>query len=286
MNCGVAINKLGTQAREAGVSEQDRLEIMQTAAAEMVKYDEAQLAAAEHHKVFARAVDASTDAQRAQTAEAGRWQGQADEYARKTDRAAKKMSDLADATDDETNAYKELSDQISGDQAMLDLADQLDDVRTAGDEAYAAQAEANKAIKSNAKDATDKQREAEQAMRDYQSTVNATKQDIINLGATANATPLEIETALKKVDSGDLAGAKADAEAWSKRNPVQLSAELRVQLIRALGAGLGTIQTATGTGTSVTNVTQVLPRGWHGDALGEAAGAARRSGGLFQRARR
>jgi hypothetical protein len=253
MNGGVAINKLGTQARDAGVSEEKRLEIMQTAAAEMVKYDQAQTAAAEHNKVFARSVDTATDAQRAHTAEAARYQGQADEYARKVDRVAKKMSDLAEATDDETNAYKALSDQISGDQAMLDLADQLDDVRTAGDDAYAAQAAANQAIKTNAKDATEKQREAEQAMRDYQSAVNATKQDIINLGATANATPLEISTALAKVDQGDLAGAKADAEAWSKRNPVQLSAELRVQLIRALGAGLGTVQVAAG-GTSTTTV--------------------------------
>jgi len=156
-------------------------------------------------------------------------------------------------------AYQELSDTISGDQAFIDLEDQIAAVEDAGNAAIVAQKEANDARRTGAKDATDQQREAEASMRAYQTAVNQTKDDIIHLAATAGANPVELKAALDKVDQGDLNGAKADAEAWSRRNPIVLTAEMRVALIRALGSGLGpavivpTITTGSAPTTTVNN---------------------------------
>ncbi len=174
---------------------------------------------------------------------------------------ADKIGDGVRGLRDMTGAYQKLSDEIAGDQAWIDLADQIDNVTEAGGEAMTAQAEADKARASGAKDAADKQRDADQAMRDYRTQINQTKDDIINLAATAGANPVQLKAALDKVDQGDLNGAKADAEAWSKRNPVVLTAELRVALIKALGSGLGPAIVVPGSATQsapTTNVTQFL----------------------------
>ncbi len=140
-----------------------------------------------------------------------------------------RIGKAADKTDDLTDAYTALSAEISSDQSMIDLADQIDAVTDAGNTAIQAQKDADTARRQGAKDATDQQRAAEQAMRDYQTAVNQTKEDIIKIAETAKVSPVELKATLDKVDQGDLAGAKADAEAWSKRNPVQLQAELDIQ---------------------------------------------------------
>jgi predicted nucleic acid-binding Zn-ribbon protein len=187
----------------------------------------------------------------------------ADGLADSLGKAGKKTADL-------TGAYERLSDQISSDQAMIDLADQIDAVTEAGDAAIQAQKDANDAIRQGAEDATAKQRDAEQAMRDYQTAVNQTKQDIINLATTANVSPVELKATLDKVDQGDLAGAKADAESWSKRNPIELTVKLS-----DIGAALKKAgANATGTVTT-TNITQFL-----------AAPDARRQAAQLQRTAR
>lgn len=169
------------------------------------------------------------------------------------DKFADKIGDGVRGLRDMTGQYQKLSDEIAGDQAWIDLADQIDSVTQAGKDAMTAQADADKARASGARDAADKQREADQAMRDYQTQINQTKQDIIDLAATAGANPVQLKAALDKVDRGDLAGAKADAEAWSRQNPVVLSAELRVALIRALGSGLGPAVIVPGSTQSTVN---------------------------------
>jgi len=170
------------------------------------------------------------------------------------DRGAKgladSLGDAVDKTDALAGSYQHLSDQISGDQSMIDLEDQIAAVTDAGNAAIQAQKDANDAIKKNASDATDKQREAEAAMRDYETQVNNAKQAIIDMAAAAHVNPVELKATLDKVDQGDLAGATADAEAWSRRNPVDLTAQIDIRkAIAMLGAGLGK---ATGTTTTVT----------------------------------
>jgi predicted nucleic acid-binding Zn-ribbon protein len=232
---GSLTKEWGAAQREAGASGEDMVAVMNaiaTAAGNLNKAEDAQAANAKVFGDTAKQVNLFNDA--------------TDEMRNKlvgADKAAGglavRLGTAAGKTAALESAYQSLSDQVSNDQAMLDLADQIDAVTDAGNAAIQAQKDANAAIKQNASDATEKQREAEAAMRDYQSAVNATKQDIINLAASAGANPVELKTALDKVDQGDLNGAKADAEAWSRRNPVVLTAELRVALIKALGSGLG-----------------------------------------------
>jgi hypothetical protein len=165
-----------------------------------------------------------------------------------------RIGKAADKTHDLEDAYRDLSDQISNDQAMIDLADQIDAVTEAGNTAITAQHEADEARRKGAKDATDQQHEAEQAMRDYQTAVNQTKQDIINLAEQAKVSPVELKATLDKVDAGDLAGAKADAEAWSKRNPVQLQAELDLtKILKSIPIIGGILKIQPGAATTTNN---------------------------------
>lgn len=140
------------------------------------------------------------------------------------------------------------------------------------------------------------------AMSNAQQGVNLTadevldlKGDIINLAETAKAHPAEVKSTLDKIDRGDLAGVKADAEGYYARAPVQVTATLKVtDVIRNVAAGVfgggggpaGTAASRAPAVSSVVNVTQYLPRGWRGDALAAAGDAARRSGGLYRRNRR
>lgn len=113
------------------------------------------------------------------------------------------------------------------------------------------------------------------------------KQSILDVATAAKATPIEVKAAMDKIDQGDLAGAKADAEAWFQRHPVNITAAIRpTSTGTGPGGGggvpLGLAAPVPAT-TSVINVTQYLPRGFRGDALTSARHAARRSGGLYQR---
>jgi hypothetical protein len=182
-----------------------------------------------------------------------------------------RIGKAADATHDLETAYQDLSDQISNDQAMIDLADQIDAVTDAGNTAIQAQKDADEARKKGAKDAADKQHEAEQAMRDYQTAVNQTKEDIIHLAETAKVSPVELKATLDKVDAGDLAGAKADAEAWSRRNPVQLQAELDLtKILKSIPIIGGILKIQPSPGVATTNNFLAAP-----DARRQAAAMAR-----------
>ena len=225
---------------------------------------------------------------KALNAEAGRYQAQADQAKGSTKGLTDGLKGLADAADRAQQKYDDLEGSLSQDQAYIDLANQIDAVTTAGDDAIKAQQDANEAIKKNAKDATEKQREAEQAMRDYQSAIISTKGDIIELARTAGANPVELAAALKKVDEGDLAGAKADAEAWSRRNPVQVS--FSVSKLGAALAAAAAGQKVTVAGTSVdtapgqTVVNVNVPRGYREmDAAVAGRRLARRSGQMYAR---
>ena len=250
---GSLTREWGAAQREAGADGEDMVAVMNaiaTAAGNLNKAEDAQAANAKVFGDTAKQVGLFNDA----TQEMRNKLVGADKAA---GGLAVTLGTAAGKTKALESAYQSLSDQVSNDQAMLDLADQIDAVTDAGNAAIQAQKDANAAIKQNASDATEKQREAEAAMRDYQSAVNATKTDIINLAASAHANPIELKAALDKVDQGDLNGAKADAEAWSRRNPVVLTAELRVALIKALGSGLGPAIVVPGSAPT-TNVTNFI----------------------------
>jgi predicted transcriptional regulator len=117
------------------------------------------------------------------------------------------------------------------------------------------------------------------------------KSDIIDLAQTAKANPAQVRSTLDKIDRGDLAGVKADAEGYYSRAPVQVTGKLNVNNLAgnifgkpvSVTVGVGATSAAAPAAASVVNVTQHLPRGFRGDALTAARQAARRSGGLYQR---
>lgn len=171
--------------------------------------------------------------------------------------AKKRLEDAKWATDNLTAAYAGLSAQISGDQSLIQLQDQLADTQAAGKLAWDAQVEANEAYKTGAKDAYDKQKAAEQAARDYQSQVNSLKQEIIHLGETAKMTPVEVQAELDRIDQGDLAGVAADAERYYRANPVDVHARLVGDLTGATARdfhGVGDTNSVTGTSATTSSV--------------------------------
>lgn len=117
------------------------------------------------------------------------------------------------------------------------------------------------------------------------------KDDIINLAETAKANPAEVKSTLDKIDRGDLAAVKSDAESYYSRAPVEVTGKLTITNLvaaaKSAAAALfpqgGVSSTSAPASAGVVNVTQHLPRGWRGDALSEARRAAQRSGGLYQR---
>lgn len=256
INGGVAINVLGTASRDAGLSVDTTREILQTAAAEAAKYEAAQTSAADQAKVFATVTDTATDAQRAQNAESARYQGMADQYQRETQQTIDKLRGWKTATDDVDTAYQGLQGTIDHDQSMINLRDQIDAVRQAGDEAYDAQAKADEARRTHAKDATDQQLAADAAMRTFQTSVNSLKTDIVSLGETAKISPVEVKSDLDAIERGDLDQVAADAEAYYRRNPID--AATRLKLISTIVSGVGgvvplTTSTAAAGPTTVNN---------------------------------
>jgi hypothetical protein len=202
-----------------------------------------------------------------------------------TRRVITALRDAKKATNDLDQAYQQLQGTIDHDQSMINLQNQIANVDQAAQDAWAAQVEANAALAAGAKDAGEKQAAADQAARDYQTSINSLKSDIVSLGETAGATPVEVDSTLDKIDQGDYNAVTSDAEAYFRRNPID--AATRLKLINNLVAGVGQAVTVSQSSSApAINVTQVLPRGYHGDALGEATAAARRSGGLYRRSRR
>lgn len=260
------MDRFNAAVKATGVSTDDMNLILSGAATEAENYAKAQENAARFTKVFGDNTDTSARQVKLFSDATQDMRNKLVGADKATDGLADSLGKAVGKTNDLTGAYQKLSDQISNDQAMIDLEDQIAAVTDAGNAAITAQKDANEAIKQNASDATAKQREAEAAMRDFRTQVNQAKDDVIAMAAKFNATPLELDTALKKIDQGDLNGAKADAEAWSRRNPIQLTGSIGT----ILGAGLGK---AGGTATiQTTNVTQFLAAP---DARRQAAAMAR-----------
>jgi uncharacterized phage infection (PIP) family protein YhgE len=160
------------------------------------------------------------------------------------------LRDAKDGVHDLDAGYQALSDTINHDQSMINLKNQIDDVEQAGRDALAAQVEADKARAAGAKDAGEKQDEAERKMRSFQTATNDLKTDIINLGETAKVNPVDVKTDLDKIDAGDLAGVAADAEAYFRGNPID--AATRLVLINRIVAGVGSPVTQPITGMAPT----------------------------------
>ena len=154
-----------------------------------------------------------------------------------------------------TLAYQGLSGTVDQDQSMINLKNQIADVQTAAENAYAAQVEADKATSKHAKDAADKQAAAAQATRDYQTQINNLKTDIINLGQTAGENPVQVQADIDKINNNDLAGVEADAEAYFRAHPID--AATRLKLISTVVAGVGqpvsTSQHAAAAPTTIVN---------------------------------
>jgi hypothetical protein len=247
------LERFNTAVRQTGVSTDTANLIISGAATEAENYAKAQDNAARFTKVFGDNVDHTGDQVKAFTDLTQDMRNKLVGADKAAGGLGDRLGDAAAGTKKLTDAYGRLSDQITNDQAMIDLADQIDAVTTAGNEAITAQKEADEARRTGAKDATDQQHEAEAAMRAYQTAVNQTKQDIINLAASAGANPIELKAALDKVDQGDLNGAKADAEAWSKRNPIELTVKLS-----DIGAAIKKAAAAAGTTATVTVPTTTI----------------------------
>lgn len=188
-----------------------------------------------------------------------------------TDRASRKIDDMK-------GNIEALSDVVSADQSLIDLKNQMDDVRDAGQAAIDKQREANEATAKGADNAVAKQAEAARAMRDYQTQVNNLKQEIINLGNTAGMTDVQVETELQKIDAGDLNGVKADVEAWYRTHPVRVYSKLTATGDRS---GSGIVLPPEGLysvpGTTITN--NYLARSPSGRELAAASGRHRRING-------
>lgn len=133
-----------------------------------------------------------------------------------------------------------------------------------------------------------------QTVAESESDVRELKRTILDLAESVHANPVQVETTLKAVDAGDYAAVARQVAAMSALNPVKLSAILvdpatgRPRQGSAAGGGpvIQSVPGGGGGGAPVVNVTQYIPRGWRGDALGAARAAAKRSGGLYMRAAR
>lgn len=208
-------------------------------------------------------------------------------------------------TDDATGATSRLQDQlrlvkdrldrlqsdISADRSLLDLETAFDNVRDAANEQMTAQIEANTATAQGADDAVAKQDAAADAARNSRDAVlelrDTTLTYLRDLGGIPATKITEIDLLLRQ---GDVDAAER------KIAEVTRDRDVRIKFIASSPSGwylLGSGVNGTATGVipgmaaaPVVNVTQVLPQGYHGDALTDARTAARRSGGMYRGARR
>lgn len=107
------------------------------------------------------------------------------------------------------------------------------------------------------------------------------KQDIINVGETAGATDVEIETQLRNVDAGDYAAVKAASEAWARLNPILLATALAQPNNRIKNPVPGNPSPDGGT-YGATTVNVMMPAGSRGvDVVRQLTGHARRAGRFY-----
>ena len=132
-----------------------------------------------------------------------------------------------------------------------------------------------------------------------QEQILAVKRSIIDLGETAGANPAVIKAQVESVTPENLMQVAGDVTRYYQNYPATMSITPTLNWSRLnlpagqspsrIPAGVPSMvgpDTGGGGGAPVVNVTQHIPRGWRGDALTSARQAARRSGGLYQRARR
>lgn len=220
------------------------------------------------------ATDASTtsslffyDSQRAVNAEGDRWTAIAQAYASTTEAAAQRQKHLADESDGVTAALQRqtlklqsLKGEINDDQAWINLETQFDNVRQAGDDAVAAQVEANKHRGKSAQDAKADQEAAEAAMRNFETATNDAKLAVIEYGtAVLHLPPNQVVDIVTNLNGGGL----DDAE--RRLADLKRQAQIRIDFIRGSGAGfLLTGSTgASGTSTAVPSLSVVAaPARW------------------------
>ncbi len=212
------------------------------------------------------------------------------------------LSGVTKATDDATLAA------MRGTRATGDMAASTEDLTDASLDAESAQGRVARAIDTTSQklDNIRGKLDMEQAMLNFNTKfmeamekagtdAGLTAQDILDLKLAildvadyANLNPVQVESLLKAIDEGQIAGVRALAEQAYLRNPVLIKTVLRPPTF--LGnrpeETVGITQTAAGGGGETVNVYQTIPRGYHGDVLADARKAARRSGRLYQRTRR
>jgi hypothetical protein len=202
-----------------------------------------------------------TDAQAAQNAEADRWTGIAAAYASTAEAAAKRQKHLADESDSATGALQRqtaqlniLKGEIDDDQAWINLETQFDNVRQAGDDAIAAQVEANKTRGKTAKDAQADQEAAETAMRNFETATNDAKLAVIDYGTRVlGLPPKKVVDIITDLDS------KGIDDAERQLAELKRQAEIRVKFLVSspsgfyLGGTQGTTATAAAAPMVVTN---------------------------------
>jgi hypothetical protein len=185
--------------------------------------------------------------------------------------AERKHKELADAVDADVAAMKRSWSDLRGgltlDDAVLSLEDSFAKVKTAGVDA----------MKATADGAAD----ADQKQRDYQHTINDSKQKVIDLGEQLGLSLNQTTTLVAKVDKGELDAVEDQIEVLRRNNKINL------EIVAKGGAGYGAI-TGPGAGprmapaaasSSSTVVNVNMPRGSNGvDVVRQIAGQTRRNG--------
>jgi len=240
------------------------------------------------------------------------------------DRVNKLLNEEADALNRQVDAATSAADaQLSENDALRDYADTLKDAKANSDDvrdsairlakAHQATAEAQAEATGQTLTATQKLDSLNDGLLDTAATAKGpARQGILDYVASVNQIPPEKLTEIQAaINAGDLALAKtlldqassprtaamradADTAAANKEldNTANPGGKPRTAYVNVVQQGQlysGGRQVAAPSAAmapEVVNVTQYLPRGWRGDALGEARRAARRTGGLYARTRR
>lgn len=184
------------------------------------------------------ATDGQERSQRAVNAEAERWTALAKTYDTTTQDAAQAQRDLAAASDrvtrsidQQTQQWDALKGEISDEQAWLDMQGTFDAVRRAGGEAM-------DAVKN-------KSAEADAKMRDYQSSVNTAKSNVVDLGQQIGLSIPQVKDMLLQIDDGAIDQVEARLRTLTRNR------QISIDIIAKGGAGYGPISGARAAGGPV-----------------------------------
>jgi len=262
-------------AERAGVSEKDLATISLALAASYQQQAAAREIAANNATLLGDktmserdAVLAATEAQKANTDALNKGARAAQQTA--DDAAGLERSTMLAkrAADDMAAAWDALTGKLDAEQAIANIGSDFDDMRAKGAEAW---------------DATAKGADDAQAKQDdYAASVRSSKQDVVDLGKQIGLSIPDVKRMLLAIDDGDIDRVEQELRILTRNRTMNLS-------IITTGGQPYVPRVPGGSNpqsVEVVNVTQNLPRGWRGDALGQARAAARRSGGLYRRSRR